>query len=83
MRFCYCALPAMNSGIDVCRNCSNNRNISSGTLRCIPFVYDEPKKFNIDDREELFCDKEVIEKFDDKGNLIERITKYNKKEINK
>ena len=85
MRFCYCALPAMNPGIDVCRNCGNNteNQISRFNPKTNPnfkFDYVPTKEYGIPEEwNDLFFDKEVIEKYNEDGKLIEKITKYVKR----
>ena len=61
MRICNCALPSLRGNTDCCKYC-NNYDDSSSFQTSIPWM---PK----------ITKKEIIERFDDKGNLIERITK--------
>lgn len=63
MRVCHCALPAMNGNADCCKYCNNNiqRQVVWGIDPNIPFNYLPQSK------------KEIIEKFDKDGNLVERI----------
>ncbi len=65
MRVCHCALPAMTGSSDCCRGCPNNQEtFDESYFRIVPY---EPYK--------PMTKKEIIEKFDKDGNLIERITR--------
>jgi hypothetical protein len=70
MRVCHCTLPAM-YGPGVCIGCPNNpyppwASPTAPTDPCIPFP---ASPLTIPPRV-----KRIIEKFDERGNLVERIT---------
>lgn len=66
MKVCHCALPSMSGNSDCCKYCGNN-NYNQSTFTNFKLVslepYIKPTK------------KEIIEKFDELGKLIERITR--------
>jgi uncharacterized protein (DUF4415 family) len=79
MKACCCALPYMNP--DACKYCGNNKEFNEvGGYLTHPVVdWVKPIVMPLTpEQKELFAPKikkEVIEKFDKDGKLIERITK--------
>ena len=65
MKICNCALPALRGNTDCCKYCNNNQEyFTTNTFKITPYEpYIQPTK------------KEIIEKFDEMGKLIERITR--------
>ena len=71
MKACCCVLPYMNP--NACKNCLNNKDdVSEFYLGFFPYPNEtyQPKEWQKDTTH-----KEVIEKFDKDGKLIERITR--------
>ena len=62
MKVCWCTLPSINP--NACKHCDNNL-IRFDDFTVKPFYPDYIPAVK----------KEIIEKFDEKGNLIERITR--------
>lgn len=72
-RVCCCSLPDLH-GIQVCEHCANNKQLKDVFYQRFPFSepfkIKEPTPFVITTP----AKKTIVEKFDEKGNLIERIT---------
>lgn len=70
MEACCCVMPYLNP--EACMHCSTNnklKNLNWPIMQDFKFKLEDVKKQDI---------VEVIEKYDDKGSLIEKIIKYNK-----